>query len=109
MSKINGETPVIETQHLFLNLPALAEALKARARRARGQWHLAPNVIRFSQNILDDIKPRAMTRDIDRGIRSRSTAGTTTAKRLTSGSTPWSATCASVESARRTATPSGGG
>ena len=69
VSKINGETPeFIETQHFFLDLPALADALKAwlDEREASGTWR--PNVIRFSQNILDDIKPRAMTRDIDWGI-----------------------------------------
>ena len=68
-SKINGETPeFIETQHFFLDLPALAEALKIwlDEREASGTWR--PNVIKFSQNILDDIRPRAMTRDIDWGI-----------------------------------------
>jgi len=68
-SKINGETPVfIETQHFFLDLPALAEALAEwlDGREASGTWR--PNVIKFSQNILKDIRPRAMTRDIDWGI-----------------------------------------
>jgi methionyl-tRNA synthetase len=68
-SKINGETPeFIETQHFFLDLPALAAALKTwlDEREASGTWR--PNVIKFSQNILDEIKPRAMTRDIDWGI-----------------------------------------
>lgn len=68
-SKINGETPeFIETQHFFLDLPALAEALTAwlDEREASGTWR--PNVIKFSQNILEDIRPRAMTRDIDWGI-----------------------------------------
>ncbi len=68
-SKINGETPEFtETQHFFLDLPALAEALLEwlDGREASGTWR--PNVIRFSQNILADIRPRAMTRDIDWGI-----------------------------------------
>ena len=68
-SKINGETPeFIETQHFFLDLPALAEALVEwlDGREASGTWW--PNVIKFSQNILKDIRPRAMTRDIDWGI-----------------------------------------
>jgi len=68
-SKINGETPTfVSTQHFFLDLPALAEALKQwlDGREASGRWR--PNVIRFSQNILTDIRPRAMTRDIDWGI-----------------------------------------
>lgn len=68
-SKINGETPeFVETQHFFLDLPALADALREwlEGRDASGTWR--PNVIKFSLNILDDIKPRAMTRDIDWGI-----------------------------------------
>ncbi len=68
-SKINGETPeFIETQHFFLDLPALAGALTEwlDERAASGTWR--PNVIRFSQNILKEIRPRAMTRDIDWGI-----------------------------------------
>ncbi|GAA5154520.1 methionine--tRNA ligase [Nocardioides marinquilinus] len=69
VSRINGETPeFVETQHFFLDLPALAEALGAwlDEREATGLWR--PNVIRFSQNILKEIRPRAMTRDIDWGI-----------------------------------------
>jgi methionyl-tRNA synthetase len=68
-SKINGEVPeFIETQHFFLDLPALADALGEwlDEREASGLWR--PNVIRFSKNILDEIRPRAMTRDIDWGI-----------------------------------------
>ncbi|WP_313490274.1 methionine--tRNA ligase, partial [Dermacoccus nishinomiyaensis] len=68
-SKINGETPeFIETQHFFLDLPALADALSSwlDGREATGTWR--PNVIKFSQNILEEIRPRAMTRDIDWGI-----------------------------------------
>jgi methionyl-tRNA synthetase len=68
-SRINGEVPeFVETEHFFLDLPALADALKEwlDEREASGTWR--PNVIRFSQNILSDIRPRAMTRDIDWGI-----------------------------------------
>ena len=68
-SKINGETPdFVDTQHFLLDLPALADALKVwlDAREAEGHWR--PNVIKFSQNILKEIRPRAMTRDIDWGI-----------------------------------------
>ncbi|HEX7739887.1 MAG TPA: methionine--tRNA ligase [Marmoricola sp.] len=68
-SKINGEVPeFIETQHFFLDLPALADALGEwlDEREASGTWR--PNVIKFSQNILKEIRPRAMTRDIDWGI-----------------------------------------
>ncbi|WP_454933603.1 methionine--tRNA ligase [Actinomyces oris] len=68
-SRINGETPeFVETTHWFLDLPALAQALGAwlDEREASGTWR--PNVIKFSQNLLEDIRPRAMTRDIDWGI-----------------------------------------
>ncbi len=68
-SKIDGETPsFVDTQHYFLDLPALADALGEwlDGREATGLWR--PNVIRFSQNILKEIRPRAMTRDIDWGI-----------------------------------------
>jgi methionyl-tRNA synthetase len=68
-SRINGETPeFVETQHFFLDLPALAGALGEwlDGREASGTWR--PNVIKFSQNILEEIRPRAMTRDIDWGI-----------------------------------------
>ncbi len=68
-SRVDGEVPeFVESQHFFLDLPALADALGQwlDEREASGAWR--PNVIRFSQNILADIKPRAMTRDIDWGI-----------------------------------------
>ncbi len=68
-SRINGEVPeFVETQHFFLDLPALADALGAwlDERESTGLWR--PNVIRFSQNILAEIRPRSMTRDIDWGI-----------------------------------------
>ena len=68
-SRINGETPnFVESTHYFLDLPALAEALSAwlDEREQSGTWR--PNVIKFSKNFLEDIRPRAMTRDIDWGI-----------------------------------------
>ncbi|KRF17705.1 methionine--tRNA ligase [Nocardioides sp. Soil797] len=68
-SKITGATPdFVETEHWFLDLPALAKSLGAwlDEREASGTWR--PNVIKFSQNILKEIRPRAMTRDIDWGI-----------------------------------------
>jgi len=65
-SRINGETPkFVETEHFFLDLPALADALEQWL-RSRTDWR--PNVLKFSLNLLDDIRPRAMTRDIDWGI-----------------------------------------
>ena len=66
VSKINGETPkFVETEHFFLDLPALAAEL-AEWLGARNGWR--PNVLNFSLNLLKDVRPRAMTRDIDWGI-----------------------------------------
>ena len=66
VSKINGETPqFVETEHFLLDLPALADALSAWLKE-RQDWR--PNVLRFSLNLLEDIRPRAMTRDIDWGV-----------------------------------------
>jgi methionyl-tRNA synthetase len=65
-SRINGETPkFVESNHFFLDLPALVDALGAWMRTRTG-WR--PNVLNFSLNLLDDVRPRAMTRDIDWGI-----------------------------------------
>ncbi|MGN6474504.1 MAG: methionine--tRNA ligase, partial [Mycobacteriales bacterium] len=65
-SRINGEVPTfVETEHFFLDLPALADALGAWL-QTRTDWR--PNVLRFSLNLLEDIKPRAMSRDIDWGV-----------------------------------------
>lgn len=67
-STINGETPEFtQTTHYFLNLPELADALTEwlNGREAAG-WR--PNVIRFAKNFLEEVRPRAMTRDIDWGI-----------------------------------------
>src|SRR6266496_262559 len=65
-SRINGEAPsFVETEHFFLDLPALSEALEQWL-RTRTDWR--PNVLKFSLNLLDDVRPRAMTRDIDWGI-----------------------------------------
>lgn len=65
-SRINGETPkFVETDHFFLDLPALTQALGEWLRTREG-WR--PNVLKFSLNLLDDVRPRAMTRDIDWGI-----------------------------------------
>ncbi|WP_026161370.1 methionine--tRNA ligase [Corynebacterium ciconiae] len=66
VSKLNGETPEFrETEHFFLDLPALAEALESWLNE-REDWR--PNVLKFSMNLLKDIRPRAMSRDIDWGV-----------------------------------------
>ena len=66
VSKVNGETPeFVETEHFLLDLPSLAEAL-GEWLRGREDWR--PNVLKFSLNLLEDLRPRAMTRDIDWGV-----------------------------------------
>ncbi len=66
VSRINGETPkFVETEHFFLDLPALAGAL-GKWLAGRTDWR--PNVLKFSQNLLEDLKPRAITRDLDWGV-----------------------------------------
>jgi len=66
-SKINGETPIFaEQEHYFLDLPAFAEVLGSWLQAKAGQWR--PNVLNFSLNLLDDLQPRAITRDLDWGV-----------------------------------------
>ena len=66
-SKINGETPIfVETEQFFLDLPAFAEVLGGYLQSKSGQWR--PNVLKFSLNLLSDIQPRAITRDLDWGV-----------------------------------------
>jgi len=66
-SKINGETPVfVETEQFFLDLPAFADVLGTWLQSKSGQWR--PNVLKFSLNLLGDLQPRAITRDLDWGV-----------------------------------------
>ncbi len=65
-SKIDGAPPVFrETEHFFLDLPAFAEQLTAWITK---QEHWRPNVRNFSLNFLKELKPRAITRDLDWGV-----------------------------------------
>jgi methionyl-tRNA synthetase len=65
-SRINGEAPnFVETEHFFLDLPALAGALGAWLGQ-RTDWR--PNVLKFSTNLLKELQPRAITRDLDWGV-----------------------------------------
>ncbi|QQQ77078.1 methionine--tRNA ligase [Saccharothrix sp. 6-C] len=65
-SRINGETPkFVETEHLFLDLPQFIDALGGWL-QTRTEWR--PNVLKFSQNLISDLRPRAITRDLDWGI-----------------------------------------
>ena len=66
-SKINGETPkFVETEQYFLDLPAFTEVLGTWLKSKSGQWR--PNVLNFSLNLLDELRPRAITRDLDWGV-----------------------------------------
>jgi methionyl-tRNA synthetase len=65
-SRIDGTTPVFEkTKHLFLDLPAFKDQLTAWI---ESQEHWRPNVRRFSLNFVKELKPRAITRDLDWGV-----------------------------------------
>ncbi|MCW2906872.1 MAG: methionyl-tRNA synthetase [Actinomycetia bacterium] len=66
-SRINGETPkFVETEQYFLDLPAFTEVLATWLQSKSGQWR--PNVLNFSLNLLNELRPRAITRDLDWGV-----------------------------------------
>ncbi len=66
-SKIDGTTPEFrETNHLFLDLPAFQERLLEWI-SAQENWR--PNVKNFSLELVKEIKPRPITRDLDWGVR----------------------------------------
>lgn len=65
-SVVDGEPPVFaDSEHFYLDLPAFAERLRAWI-EPRTDWR--PNIKQFSLNLLDDIRPRPITRDIDWGV-----------------------------------------
>jgi methionyl-tRNA synthetase len=66
-SKIDGEPPVFrETKHLFLDLPQFKDRLREWI-DAQTDWRA--NVRNFSLRYVDELKPRAVTRDLDWGVR----------------------------------------
>jgi methionyl-tRNA synthetase len=66
-SRIDGSTPEFrETNHLFLDLPKFADALRGYI-SGHGEWR--PNVRNFSLGLLEEIRPRPITRDLDWGVR----------------------------------------
>jgi methionyl-tRNA synthetase len=66
-SRIDGTTPEFrETNHFFLDLPRFADALRAWI---AGQDGWRPNVRNFSLGTIADIRARAITRDLDWGVR----------------------------------------
>jgi len=65
-SRVNGETPsFVESAQFFLELPAFAESLGTWL-QSRTDWRT--NVLKFSLNLLEDLRPRAITRDLDWGV-----------------------------------------
>jgi methionyl-tRNA synthetase len=65
-STIDGQPPVFrETNHLFLDLPAFADQLRTWI---SAQEHWRSNVRQFSLSLIEDLKPRPVTRDLDWGV-----------------------------------------
>ncbi|MBA3945425.1 MAG: methionine--tRNA ligase [Herpetosiphonaceae bacterium] len=65
-SKIDGLPPTFRpTEHFFLDLPKFREQLRGWI---EAQMHWRPNVRNFSLNLVDDLRPRAVTRDLDWGV-----------------------------------------
>ena len=68
-SKTDGSTPVVrETEHYFLNLPAFIEPLREYLNDPRKAAEWRPQVLRVSQNKVEELKGRPITRDIAWGI-----------------------------------------
>jgi len=65
-SKIDGEPPIFrESEHFFLDLTAFVDPLR---RWIEDQEHWRTNVRSFSLNLLEDLHPRPITRDLEWGI-----------------------------------------
>jgi methionyl-tRNA synthetase len=66
-SRIDGTVPEFrETNHLFLDLPQFADRLRTWI---EGQREWRPNVRNFSLRLVDELRPRPITRDLDWGVR----------------------------------------
>lgn len=66
-SRINGETPkFVETEHYFLDLTAFVDTL-GKWLSSKTDWR--PNVLNFTKNLIDDMRPRPITRDLDWGVK----------------------------------------
>jgi methionyl-tRNA synthetase len=67
-SKIDGSIPVPrETEHFFLDLPALQDRIAAYLNEDKEHWR--PNVLTFSRNyVAAGLQGRPITRDIEWGI-----------------------------------------
>ena len=67
-SRIDGSTPVVrETEHFFLDLPALQERIGDYLAQDKDHWR--PNVLNFSRNyVAAGLQGRPITRDIEWGV-----------------------------------------
>ena len=65
-STIDGEPPkFVESAQFYLELPAFAELLGSWL-GTRTDWR--PNVLKYSSNLVDEMRPRAISRDLDWGV-----------------------------------------
>ncbi len=65
-SKITGHTPIVrETTHYFLDLERFKDELR-KYLSDKDYWR--PNVINFARNMVEEVRGRPITRDIDWGI-----------------------------------------
>ncbi|MCU1593297.1 MAG: putative methionyl-tRNA synthetase, partial [Frankiales bacterium] len=65
-SKIDGATPrFVESAQFYLELPAFADLLGDWL-GSRTDWR--PNVLKYSSNLVDEMRPRAISRDLDWGV-----------------------------------------
>jgi methionyl-tRNA synthetase len=65
-SKIDGATPeFVESAQFYLELPAFAELLTEWL-GSRTDWR--PNVLKYSSNLVEEMRPRAISRDLDWGV-----------------------------------------
>lgn len=63
----DGTRPIVrQSEHLFLDLPALSEPLSAYVNSHEGHWR--PAVFNFTQRYLAELRGRPITRDLDWGI-----------------------------------------
>ncbi|RCW39931.1 methionyl-tRNA synthetase [Halopolyspora algeriensis] len=66
VSRVNGETPeFVSTEHLFLDLPAFTDSL-GKWLSTRTGWR--SNVLNFTRNLVEDMRPRPISRDLDWGV-----------------------------------------
>jgi methionyl-tRNA synthetase len=66
-SKLTGNTPVVrQTDHYFFDLAGFKDQLHEYLNQDKEHWR--PNVINFARNMVDDLRGRPITRDIEWGI-----------------------------------------